>query len=372
LKEKSVVELNSGERVVRCLIGEPVDRVPFGIGLGWRPWGNALELWREQSGIVDLDPAGQLGTEASFARPKVYCGLYPPIEHEVLEDCGAFIVYRDHRGIIMRGRKDGLSMPEFVRHPVQSPDDWERIKGTQLRIDEPGRIAEDWDAFRARLRETGEAVQVGDFPFGLFGTLRDLLGVEELLVSYYTQPDMIRDMIHHLTTLWLSVWSRVAESVQIDHIHIWEDMSGKQGSLISPRMVREFMMPGYDRIADFADAEGVRLMSVDSDGDCSELVPIMMEHGVNFFFPFEVQASNDVREYRRRYPSLGINGGLDKRALAGSRADVDLEIERARDMLPQGRYLPAFDHLIPPDAKWENLEYAAQEIRRLCSRAGTM
>ena len=62
------------------------------------------------------------------------------------------------------------------------------------------------------------------------------------------------------------------------------------GPLISPAMVEEFMMPCYDRIVAFARAHGVRLVSVDTDGDCSELVPLMMKHGINMFFPFEVQA----------------------------------------------------------------------------------
>jgi len=92
----------------------------------------------------------------------------------------------------------------------------------------------------------------------------------------------------------------------------------------------------------------------------------MLEHGVNVFYPFEVQAGNDIREYRRQYPELGIIGGLDKRALAGTKADVDREIAKAAEMVAKGRYLPAFDHLIPPDASWENYRYAAEQIKKIC------
>lgn len=362
-----MAELTCGERVVRCLTGEPVDHVPFGVGLGWNPWGDTLDQWRRQSGLPDLDLARDLRYERSFANPEIYLGLYPAIkEMEVLSDEGEYLIVRDVRGVLMRTRKDGASIPEWLDNPVKTESDWERLKERGLRIEEPGRVAEDWDAFRARLKATGEAVQVGWFPYGVFGTPRDLLGVENLLVAYYDQPELIRDMMEHLTSLWLWVYERVAAEVQIDHIHIWEDMSGKQGSLISPRMVEEFMMPCYDRIHAFAEAHGVRLMTVDTDGDCSELLPVMMAHGLNGMLPFEVQAGNDIREYRKRYPTLGIIGGLDKRALAGTLADVDVEIERAREMLKHGRYIPGFDHLIPPDAKWANMEHAAQEIRRLC------
>jgi uroporphyrinogen decarboxylase len=143
-------------------------------------------------------------------------------------------------------------------------------------------------------------------------------------------------------------------------------MSGKQGSLISMKMVREFMMPCYDRIARFAKRHGVRVISVDTDGDCSELVPLMMEHGVNVLMPFEVQAGNDILEYHRQYPTLGIMGGLDKRALARGRAEIDAEVGKARRMIEFGRYIPGFDHLIPPDVPWENMKYAAEWIREVC------
>jgi len=121
-----------------------------------------------------------------------------------------------------------------------------------------------------------------------------------------------------------------------------------------------------DKPSDFGRAVEARLLSVDTDGDCSLLVPVMMEHGVNVFFPFEVQAGNDVREYRERYPELGIIGGLDKRVLAGARSEVDREVARAAAMIERGRYIPGFDHLIPPDAKWDNFRYAAERVRGLC------
>ncbi len=202
-------------------------------------------------------------------------------------------------------------------------------------------------------------MRVGDYPFGVFGTPRDLLGAEELLVAFYDDPGMVRDMMDHLTTLWLHLWEQVARHVQIDQIHIWEDMSGKQGSLISPAMVNEFMMPCYDRIADLAKRCGVRVISVDTDGNCGELVPLMMAHGVNVFMPFEVQAGNDLFDYRRRYPTLGIMGGLDKRALARGRAEIE---RRGRKGPPDDRARPLHPRLRPPDPAGRSV--GKHEVRR--------
>ncbi|NLG27549.1 MAG: hypothetical protein GX557_06535, partial [Chloroflexi bacterium] len=187
-------ELTCGERVVRCLTGGDVDHVPFGVGLGWNPWGDTLEQWRRQSGRPNLELARDLQYELSFANPDICLGLYPPTkEMQILSDEGEYLIVRDVRGVLMRTRKDGASIPEWLDNPVKNASDWERLKQEGLRIAEPGRIAEDWDAFRARLKQTGEAVQVGWFPYGAFGTPRDLLGVENLLVAYYDQPELIRD-----------------------------------------------------------------------------------------------------------------------------------------------------------------------------------
>lgn len=365
-KSDIMSSLTCGERAVRCLIGEPIDRVPFGVGIGWCPWGETLERWRRETDNAELDPAARFGFDCSFALPQIASGLHPPFEHVVLREDEEYVTWRDGKGIVQRNARDSGGMPQFLEYPVKNLEDWERIKSERLRIESKERIEQDWDQFRARIAATGEAVQVGTFPYGVFGTPRDLMGVEELLIALCCEPDLVRDIMDHLTSLWLALWEEVAKEVRIDHIHIWEDMAGKQGALISPAMVREFMMPCYERVAAFAASHGVRVVSVDSDGNVSELVPIMMEYGVNAYLPFEVQAGSDILEYRGLYPTLGIIGGLDKRALAGSRADIDREVERAARMVEKGRYIPGFDHLIPPDVPWENYEYAVKNLRKVC------
>jgi uroporphyrinogen decarboxylase len=360
------MELTDGERFIRCVIGEKIDRIPYGVGIGWRPWPATLERWKAEAGDGDLNPAAALGYDARDAHPEIAMGIFPPFEPVVIREDNEFVVTRNERGITLRNRRDLASMPEFLDYPVKTREDWERLKAERLDPDAAGRVSEDWDAFRERVRQTGEAVLAGEFPFGVFGTPRDLMGAEEFLIAFYTDPALVKDMMSHLTALWIALWMRVRNEVRIDRIHIWEDMSGRQGSLISPKMVNEFMMPCYDRIAAFAREAGVRVISVDTDGDCSELVPIYMEHGINLIYPFEVQAGNDILAYRRKYPRLGILGGLDKRALALGKKAIDREVERARETVKHGRYIPCYDHLIPPDVPWGDFKYSCERLREVC------
>ena len=191
------------------------------------------------------------------------------------------------------------------------------------------------------------------------------MGVEEFLVSFYTEPELIRDMMKHFTDIWLRVYEKINEKVKIHCIHIWEDMSFNQGPLISPALVREFMMPHYARIADFAKRKGIEIFSVDSDGDVSKLIPLFMDAGINLILPFEVHAGSDILEIGKRYPELVILGGIEKSVIGGSRRDIDTELARIEPMLRRGRYFPALDHAIPPEVSYANICYFFDRLKEM-------
>jgi hypothetical protein len=358
--------MTDAERFCACLSGEAVDRVPFGYGLGWRPWGESMERWRRETGQDDLDVGAELGFDPPDLVLPVKLGFHPLFERQVLAEDGETVTVRDERGIVSRGRKDGHSIPEFLDCPVKGREDWERLKGERLRIDDAARTACDWSALAEEAKESGRIVQLGSFPNGFFGTPRDLLGVEDLLMAYYDDPEMMHDITDHLAALWTAVIDEAAKHVDIHHLHIWEDMSGRHGSLISPAMVEDFMMPGYDRMVDSARRNAIPVISVDTDGDCSELIPPFTAHGITMMFPFEAQAGNDLLAIREEHPELGMVGGLDKRALAEGKNAIDRQVELAARMVEKGRYIPAWDHLIPPDVSWENFAYAAEQLSKIC------
>lgn len=356
--------MTSRERIMGTLLGRPTDRAPFGVGIGFFPWAETLERWRVESGLADLDPARVFGYDPGFDIVPAEYGPLPHFETRIIEESDEYVVSMDFRGLLLRNRRDFHSMPEFIAHPVRDWDDWRRYKEQRLQpmLDERLKGLEPFAARAA----TGEApVQVGAFPWGVFGTARDMLGAEELLLSLYTEPELVSDIMATYVGLWLALYERIAARIPIDHIHIWEDMCARHGSLISMAMVEEFMMPHYDRIAAFARERGVPLISVDSDGLVDELVGVLVRHGVNAFLPFEAQAGSDIEAFRRRYPDLGIIGGLDKNALADGRHRIHRELDRAERMLAAGRYVPGLDHLVPPNVSWESFEYFILNLKRI-------
>ena len=357
--------MRDGERLVRWLTFQDVDRPPFYQNM--LGWDSTQERWQRESGIRRLNLQSYFNLDFGLENIPVQLGTVPAFEREVIEEQELYYIERDERGILLRRRRDGGSIPQFIEHPVKDWDDWEQMK-KRFDPDSPDRYHIDWDAFNAYLEHTGAVANVGAAFYGVFGTPRDLMGAEEVLIAFIAQPDLVHDMMDHLTDCWVRIYDRVSEHVSISCIHMWEDMSGRQGSLISPQMVEDFMMPNYRKIREFADSKGIPLFSVDTDGKVDELLPPMTKAGINVMYPFEVQAGCDVEEYRRQYPKLGMLGGLDKRAMAVSREAIDRELERAKRMLPMGGYVPGPDHLVPPDVPFELYKYYLERLRDITGK----
>jgi len=48
-------------------------------------------------------------------------------------------------------------------------------------------------------------------------------------------------------------------------------------------------------------------------------------------------------------------------------AAIDAEVERLKPLVELGGYIPCPDHRIAPDAKWENVQYYCEKMRRTFS-----
>jgi uroporphyrinogen decarboxylase len=146
----------------------------------------------------------------------------------------------------------------------------------------------------------------------------------------------------------------------------WEDMCYKTGPLISPEFVKRYMFPRYRRVVDFLHSRGVKWISLDSDGNITSLIPIWLEAGINFIYPFEVQAGMDVVKVRKTFgKELRMMGGIDKRAIAEGPSAIDDELKRVSPVLEEGGYIPAPDHSLPPDVSFNNYCYYMEKLKKL-------
>ena len=359
--------MTNRERYIACATGQPIDRTPFPV-FRFGPWVETIEAWRA-AGIPHPETAWVEGfafepgiLQLSNAVNHLFC---PAFQQTVLERRGNVVVMQEENGQSVERieGKDGL--PKILKPLVTCMEDWETLKRERLNPDDPTRFPANWPELIARWKAVDAPVQLGSWPCGLYGTLRDLMGVEESLYAFYDDPELVHAVMDDLTDFWLAIYEKVCADIQVDIIHIWEDMSGKQGSLLSPDVIREFMLPNYRKIRAFADAHGIAVVQVDTDGDCEMLIPLFHEAGVNMMLPFEVTGDIEVNRLRAQYPYMAMEGGIDKMEVAKGPEACDRELERIRPLLGKPGYFPTLDHLIPPEMTYENYAYFVRKLRAM-------
>ena len=157
----------------------------------------------------------------------------------------------------------------------------------------------------------------------------------------------------------------LTSKMDFDLAFFWEDMSGKNGPLISPAAFREFMAVYYKKLINFLKTKGIKNFVVDTDGNVEKLIPLFLEVGINMMYPFERQAGNDLIEIRKRYPELKMMGGFDKNTIYKGRDFIDKELRITSELVKKGGYIPFGDHLIPVNCSWKNFKYYREKLNNI-------
>jgi uroporphyrinogen decarboxylase len=362
------------ERLIATVRFEPLDRPVRWEAIGF--WTETLARWHREglpAGVkeeisaylwngFDLQVPLYLGAH-------LHAGFDPLFAEEILDQDGQHTIKRDFSGSVVKVFTDGSSTPpHFLKFPVRDRQSWEEVK-PRLDPDTPGRLA-GWAPFIG-LAQAQPLPLIVYLP-GLFGTHRHLLGFEPLMISYYEQPELLHDISRHWVKLWKGALAKVAQQQRPDMISLWEDMCGKNGPLISPKMFAAFMAPYYHELVAFVKQElRIPVVGVDTDGNLTKLIPLFVNAGVNLLWPFEVQAGMDVLKVREAWPQqFAILGGMDKRELAKNQAAIAAEVRRVLPaMLKKRGYVPSLDHNVPPDVPFENWIYYRDLVREIGERS---
>lgn len=311
----------------------------------------------------DWDVNHYHGFDPGTARIPLNWRFSPAFDIQILEEDATTRTMINGDGALIRVKKSNDSLPQFLRGPIHDRASWEQVKAERFNTDNVlARFPDRWAA-------SGPTYRNRDFPLGLqmdgfFSLPRELFLVEHQLLMYYQDPELMHDIARQTVKVWLAMLEELFSKTDLDFVYFWEDMSFKNGPLISPAMFREFITPYYQQVTGFLRERGVNVRCVDTDGDCWLLIPEFLEAGITGLYPFEVNAGMNIAEVRKAFPTLQIMGGLDKTRLAKGKEAIDVELEtKLPYLLQHGGFIPHADHLVPPDVSWENF---CHYRRRIC------
>lgn len=334
-----------------------------------------LDKWIEQGHLKPYDQVADydayLREVFGYDEPVVYSlgGLgwceaefVPEFETVVLEDRGEHELVQDHAGrgvLYFKGRRSGF-MPEYVTHPVTDRKSWEEKVCWRMDPAAEGRMQARESSARKAAERAAKGHIIVQNCIGGYMYLRSLMGPEELLYMFYDDPELI----HSCMQTWLKLADAVAEKhqqfVDVDELFLAEDICYNVGSLISPDMMREFLLPYYEQLYANIKArnrdKGKKVhLQIDTDGHCEAVLDVYRSIGCDYMSPFEVAAGCDIVQAGKDYPDLLLYGGIDKRILASTPDAIDRHIQAVVEPLfKRGGYIPTCDHGVPEEVSFEN------------------
>ena len=363
--------MTPGQRYRAIYEGKPVDHLPrqeFYI------WEEALAIWREQGlpedwnerNLFNYDPPGKVGSgwQMGWCEPP----FVPGYEQKIIESQGDYEIIQDVAGRwlkVFTGRRHGF-MPDYIRHSVTSMKDWAEDVAPRLDPNNPER----WMSLENRCREArdqaeADGLMISHRLIGGYMYLRALMGPEDLLYAFCDQPELIHAMMEGWFNLMDAALARVQGTVEPDEIFMAEDICYNAGTLISPAMFEEFLLPYYQQLTGNARGRQKRriYLQIDTDGKCMPAIPLYLKVGMDMMSPFEVASGCDVVEIGRQYPDLIMSGGIDKRVLAAGKEAIDAHLRHIMPaMVARGRYIPTCDHGVPSDVSYEDYAYYRARI----------
>ena len=307
--------MNHVERFRAVMNFQPVDRLPRWEWAMW--WDLTIDRWHNEGLPAELTDVFEIGE---------YFGLDPYKQFWFSTTDPTIEAVQHH-----------------VEGTVHNMDDYLRILPS-LYPDHSAAI-ESMRPWAAR-QASGEAV-VWTTLEGFFWFPRTLLSFETLMLAYHDQPELLHRINADLLAFNMRLLDQMSKSCVPTFTTIAEDMSYNHGPMVSRKICEEFMTPYYLPLLEHV-KEMNAFAIMDTDGDCTKLIPWIQSVGVDGVLPLERQAKVDAAVLRDSYPRLRMIGHYNKLVMHLGETAMREEFERLVPIMKTGGFIPSVDHQTPP------------------------
>jgi uroporphyrinogen decarboxylase len=360
--------MNSRDRFRESLLFGQPDKVTLTSHFGPKP--SLIEKWHGE-GLPENEPYDQIHGLERCDRLPITFGPFPRYEDEVIKEFGGHKLIRNWLGQIVEYESDltgpSADYPTRSWHefPVKTGDDFEKMK---WRYDPstPELYPPNW-------AQIVESYTNRDFPVSItmpsmFWRVRDWTGLKNLSIMFHRDPDLVHEMMDFWTDYVIGLTERALHDMEVDYVLMSDDMAYKGRSMISPEMMRGFMLPNYRRWVDHFKGHGVDIILMDCDGHVHDIAPVWVQAGINILCPMEVNAGNDILRLREELGhDMAFLGGIDKLKVAVGGRALEREFEsKVPQLIEDGGYIPCCDHYIPPNVSYPNYCHFISLLKRYC------
>ena len=202
--------------------------------------------------------------------------------------------------------------------------------------------------------ESGEhfkeyAILGGDWsPF--WHDLTDLLGMENLFIKMYTEPDLVHQVLDRIMDYYITVNKRIFEEAGdlIDIFFIGNDFGTNTGPQTDVDLFDRFVAPQLKRLTELGHGYGMKVM-LHCCGGFRELIPSMIDSGLDALHALQPDCRGmDPGELKNEFGDrIVLNGCINSKTvlIEGNPEYARQETIRTLDiMAPGGGYVAGASH----------------------------
>lgn len=209
--------------------------------------------------------------------------------------------YRDEWGVV---RVSNDEYPTPVEFPIENPEDFKKFILPDP--DDEQRYSKILQVQREIGKEKAVVPRVKD----VISIPRDLMGFENFLISFYTEPEMIDEMM----AMCVENSTRIArnlKSLGLEVIVIGDDIATNSGLLISPQMWKAQVYPHFKKLVGNFKRIGLKVIK-HSDGDLSSILDELVDSGIDCLDPIDPLGNMDMGEMKQRFgDKIALKGNVD-------------------------------------------------------------
>lgn len=213
-----------------------------------------------------------------------------------------------------------------------------------------------------RLREETDFAIVFDFHYGVVRECQRMRGFTEWLEDLLAEPALAEALMEKVVAVVEAIARDALNKVggEIDVFLWYDDLGFQDRSYMRPELYRRMVKPYHRRLAEAIRSLTPATIMLHSDGSIRELLPDLIEIGVQAINPVQVSAKGmDSAELKAEFgENLSFWGAIDTQSVLpfGTPSDVESEVRRRiEDLAPGGGYVLASGHNIQAEVPPENV-----------------
>jgi uroporphyrinogen decarboxylase len=192
-----------------------------------------------------------------------------------------------------------------------------------------------------------------------------LVGMENMMVYFLTEPGFAREVLHHIMDFQLGIAEHYLK-LGVEFVRLGDDLGSQRGLLLSPEIVDRFLRPEYERLCHLYRERDI-LIWFHSCGYVEPLLEMFIQLGVKILNPVQATANNLNQIRAVTQGRMALHGGVNSAIMMDGPLDRIIEEARGRiwQLGQQGGYFCSPDQGLPyPEAHLCALHEAIEECGR--------